>query len=63
MSSWVLGGGGGAHIGLGERATLNIQLLALYHWFDERVRIVGKEGPQDGYLEFPIFQLAIGFLI
>lgn len=61
VSSWLLGGGAGAHIGLGERASMNIMLLALYHWFDEKVALAGKEGLHDGALEFPILSLSIAF--
>jgi hypothetical protein len=61
VSSWLLGGGAGAHIGLGARASMNIQLLALYHWFDEKVALAGKEGLHDGALEFPILSLSIAF--
>jgi hypothetical protein len=61
VSSWLLGGGAGAHIGLGARASMNIQLLALYHWFDEKVALAGKDGLHDGALEFPILSLSIAF--
>jgi hypothetical protein len=32
--SWFLGGGIGAHIGLGERWAIKIQVLFLHHWYD-----------------------------
>lgn len=42
MAAWILGGGAGAHIGLGRHVALKIQLLALYYWYDE-TKIVGVD--------------------
>ena len=33
--SWILGGGGGVHIGIGERFTINVQIYALHHWYND----------------------------
>lgn len=32
-SAWIVGGGGGVHVGLGKHFALNIQLVALYYWY------------------------------
>jgi hypothetical protein len=40
--AWILGGGAGAHIGLGEHFALKIQLLALYYWYDN-TKIIGVD--------------------
>ncbi len=35
VNAWIAGGGAGVHVGLGEHFALNIQLLALYYWYDK----------------------------
>lgn len=33
--SWILGGGGGVHIGVGERFSINVLIYALHHWYND----------------------------
>jgi len=35
VNAWIVGGGGGVRLGLGEHLALNVQLLGLYYWYDE----------------------------
>ncbi len=58
INSWIAGGGLGAHIGLGSRFTLMVQVMFLYYFFDEQVLIAGEDDPVDGHLYTPI---SVGF--
>jgi hypothetical protein len=40
VNAWIVGGGAGVNVGIGEHVALNIQLLALYYWYDDQ-RIYG----------------------
>ncbi len=60
VSAWILGGGAGAHIGIGQHVALKIQLLALYYWYDEKIIRDGKV--KDGELLFPVISIGIAFI-
>jgi len=45
--AWILGGGAGAHIGLGEHFALKLQLLALYYWYDDQ-KVIGVKDSEFG---------------
>lgn len=60
VGSWIVGGGVGAHIGMGANFALNLEVLFLYYFFDETVIIAGDSKPVDGHLYIPI---SIGFSI
>lgn len=36
VNAWILGGGGGVHVGLTDRFAINIQLMALHYWYSGR---------------------------
>lgn len=60
VGSWILGGGAGAHIGMGQHVALKLQLLALYYWYDETINDAGKN--KDGKLFFPVISIGIAFM-
>ncbi len=60
VGSWILGGGAGAHIGMGQHVALKLQLLALYYWYDEKIIYDGKV--KDGILLFPVISIGIAFM-
>lgn len=37
VHSWIVGGGAGVHIGIGEHVAIRIQLTFQHHWYDDAV--------------------------
>jgi hypothetical protein len=33
--AWIVGGGAGAHVGIGDHFSITVQILALYYWYDD----------------------------
>jgi hypothetical protein len=60
VSSWLYGVGGGAAIAIGSRSTLNVQVLAMYQHFDEKIYL-DKKWVINRWYPAPSFMLNLRF--
>jgi len=62
VGSWIIGGGAGAHVGIGAHFALKLQVLALHYTFDKKILLAGDKDAVNSKLFFPVISMGLSIM-